>query len=63
MKKPVDTLRAKKRRTDKVAQNLNALQVVVLTKPLTLNKLDLLLEITDLALRLSQIEEVTFEDA
>ena len=52
MTKPIDINRAKNRRTQKITQNLNALQVCVLTKPICLDRLDILLELTDVALRI-----------
>jgi hypothetical protein len=49
--KPRDIIRARKARSRKVQQNLNALQVAVIIKPLPIEILDILIEATDLGLR------------
>lgn len=51
MQKVKDPIRARKRRTDRVQQNLNALQVAVITKPLEMEVLDILVDLTGAALK------------
>jgi len=53
--KEVDPIRARKRRTDKLQANLNGLQVLVITRPMALDILDILVELTDAALRVAHV--------